>query len=151
MSAQLATLREPQNRCSEGRAAQPHGRASVLSILLTAIVLLSCGSAAESSTSNTNTHSESNADNSIDNTIYNNVELTLGVATNFRATLEQLVEGFQKQQRGGMFPAIFPTTFRISAASSGVLFAHISNGAPIDVFFSAKTNRTKRQNGESGT
>ena len=67
------------------------------------------------------------------------VVLTLGVATNFRLTLQTLIEQFLERYAAGRQPEL-----RISAASSGALYAHISNGAPIDIFFSADHDRPKK-------
>lgn len=56
------------------------------------------------------------------------VEVRLAVASNFRVTLDTLVKAYQEKYEGN---------FSISAASTGVLYAQIKQGAPFDIFFSA--------------
>lgn len=58
--------------------------------------------------------------------------LRIAVAANFRATLEQVSEGFQ-QQTG--------IRLSISSASTGVLANQILHGAPFDLFFAADAVR----------
>ena len=61
--------------------------------------------------------------------------LSIAVASNFRFTLEALLsEGIKAE----------PTTYRISAAASGLLYAQIVNGARFHLFFSADAERPKR-------
>ena len=54
--------------------------------------------------------------------------LQVAVAANFRATLEQLAPGFNREQAEDI---------KISSGSSGMLYAQIVHGAPFDVFLSA--------------
>ncbi|WP_405225463.1 molybdate ABC transporter substrate-binding protein [Lentisalinibacter sediminis] len=55
-------------------------------------------------------------------------EVTVAVAANFLATLEQLEPEFEKQSGHEL---------RLSAGSTGSLYAQIANGAPYDVFLAA--------------
>jgi molybdate transport system substrate-binding protein len=61
-------------------------------------------------------------------------EITVAVATNFSAAMNDLAERFE--QRAGH-------TVRVSAASTGNHYAQIKNGAPFDVFFSADAERPR--------
>lgn len=55
-------------------------------------------------------------------------ELRIAVASNFKPTLQQLVEAFQARQ---------PADIQLSAASTGKLYAQITHGAPYDLFLAA--------------
>lgn len=61
--------------------------------------------------------------------------LKVAVAANFRTTLEQLIERYQQQSS---------QKIAISSASTGVLYAQISRGAPFDLFLSADKDRTQK-------
>ncbi len=63
------------------------------------------------------------------------VELKVAVAANFAAVLQNLAPDFTQQTGHAL---------RISAASSGTLYAQIRNGAPFDVFLSADLVRPQR-------
>ena len=69
------------------------------------------------------------------NTIASDQTITVAVASNFRTTLQEIAEQYE---------ALKGHAVRISAASSGKLYAQISNGAPFDVFLSADTERPRR-------
>jgi molybdate transport system substrate-binding protein len=58
--------------------------------------------------------------------------LTIAVASNFKATLEMLVDAFSTESAEDI---------RIVAASTGVLYAQIVSGAPFDLFLAADTHR----------
>ena len=61
--------------------------------------------------------------------------LSIAVASNFRFALQALLsEGIKAE----------PTTYRVSAAASGLLYAQIVNGAQFHLFFSADAERPKR-------
>lgn len=60
--------------------------------------------------------------------------LTIAVATNFKTTLEDLVD---------VFAAKTDTKVRISSASTGILYAQIKYGAPFDLFLAADVFRPK--------
>ncbi|CAH0991895.1 Molybdate-binding protein ModA [Sinobacterium norvegicum] len=60
--------------------------------------------------------------------------LRVAVAANFKPALELLQPEFERQTG---------IKLRLSAASSGVLFAQISHGAPFDVFLSADVDRAE--------
>ncbi len=72
----------------------------------------------------------------------------LAVASNFKTTLEALVEAYEPEPH---------EEFQIISGASGVLFSQILRGAPFDIFFSAdadKINRLDKQSlthGESWT
>lgn len=61
-------------------------------------------------------------------------EVRVAVATNFLATLKEIVINFERDTGH---------TAIISSGSSGKLYAQIRNGAPFDVFFSADAKRPK--------
>lgn len=63
------------------------------------------------------------------------VELRIAVAANFRTTMEALISDYKTK---------FSGDFRISSASTGVLYAQIKQGAPFDVFFSADTKTPQK-------
>ena len=69
------------------------------------------------------------------NTIASDQTITVAVASNFHTTLLEIAEQYE---------ALSGHAVRISAASSGKLYAQISNGAPFDVFLSADTERPRR-------
>ena len=69
------------------------------------------------------------------NTIANDQTITVAVASNFRTTLLEIAEQYE---------VLNGHAVRISAASSGKLYAQISNGAPFDVFLSADAERPRR-------
>ena len=58
--------------------------------------------------------------------------LRIGVASNFRSTLEQIATGFELAHN---------IKVEVSAASTGALFAQIKSGAPFDILFAADTVR----------
>lgn len=58
--------------------------------------------------------------------------LRIGVAANFRSTLERIASGFELEHH---------TKVEISAASTGALFAQVKNGAPFDILFTADSHR----------
>nr|WP_285817760.1 molybdate ABC transporter substrate-binding protein [Echinimonas agarilytica] len=64
----------------------------------------------------------------------NNASLKIAVAANFRTTLAQLVALYQQHHS---------QEIEISSASTGVLFAQISRGAPFDLFLSADAVRAQ--------
>ena len=59
-------------------------------------------------------------------------EVRIAVATNFLATLKEIVKNFERDTGHAAV---------ISSGSSGKLYAQIRNGAPFDVLFSADTTR----------
>ncbi len=59
-------------------------------------------------------------------------EVRVGVAANFRATANDLADAFKLETGHSV---------RLSTASTGILFAQISRGAPLDVFLSADQMR----------
>lgn len=61
-------------------------------------------------------------------------EVRVAVATNFTATLRELVAGFERETGH---------TAVVSSGSSGKLYAQIKHGAPFDVLFSADVTRPK--------
>ena len=61
-------------------------------------------------------------------------EVRVAVATNFLATLKEIVIHFETDT---------VHTVVVSPGSSGKLYAQIKNGAPFDVFFSADVKRPK--------
>jgi molybdate transport system substrate-binding protein len=61
-------------------------------------------------------------------------ELTVAVASNFRAPAEELAE---------LFTQATDHRVRLSVASTGKLYAQIVNGAPFDVFLAADTQRPR--------
>ena len=61
--------------------------------------------------------------------------LRLAVASNFQHTLNKIIEDFSATNN---------LTIKISAASSGKLFAQIVQGAPFDIFLSADKKRPER-------
>lgn len=69
------------------------------------------------------------------NTIAKDQTITVAVASNFHTTLLEIAEQYE---------VLNGHSVRISAASSGKLYAQISNGAPFDVFLSADTERPRR-------
>lgn len=58
--------------------------------------------------------------------------LRIGVAANFRSTLEQIATGFE---------AAHHIRVNISSASTGALFAQVKSGAPFDILFAADSIR----------
>lgn len=58
--------------------------------------------------------------------------LRIGVAANFRSTLEQIATGFELEHH---------IRVDVSAASTGALFAQVKNGAPFDILFTADSLR----------
>ena len=54
--------------------------------------------------------------------------LRIGVASNFRSTLEQIAIGFE---------LVHNVKVEVSAASTGALFAQVKSGAPFDILFAA--------------
>jgi molybdate transport system substrate-binding protein len=58
--------------------------------------------------------------------------LRIGVAANFRSTLEQIATGFELAHH---------IRVDVSAASTGALFAQVKNGAPFDILFAADSLR----------
>ncbi len=58
--------------------------------------------------------------------------LRIGVAANFRSTLEKIATGFELTHN---------VKVDISAASTGALFAQVKNGAPFDIVFAADSVR----------
>jgi molybdate transport system substrate-binding protein len=58
--------------------------------------------------------------------------LRVGVAANFRSTLEKIASSFELEHH---------TKVEISAASTGALFAQVKNGAPFDILFAADSHR----------
>lgn len=68
-------------------------------------------------------------------------ELRIAVAANFRSTLEKLIQDYSEHYHP---LSLNTSTFKISSASTGVLYAQIKQGAPYDLFFSAdKQTATK--------
>ncbi len=61
--------------------------------------------------------------------------VTIAVAANFKQTLDLLAEDFKSQHT--------EFNYRISSASTGILYNQISHGAPFDLFFSADDIRPK--------
>lgn len=59
----------------------------------------------------------------------------LAVASNFRASSEQLAAAFERQTGN---------TVRLTFGSTGVLYAQIRHGAPFDAFFAADIERPRR-------
>jgi molybdate transport system substrate-binding protein len=68
-------------------------------------------------------------------TVLSAVEIKVAVASNFRHTMKILVQQYENGSENHI---------KLIAASSGKLFAQISNGAPFDVFYSADTERPRR-------
>lgn len=58
--------------------------------------------------------------------------LRIGVASNFRSTLEQIATGFELAHN---------IKVEVSAASTGALFAQVKSGAPFDILFAADSVR----------
>jgi molybdate transport system substrate-binding protein len=58
--------------------------------------------------------------------------LRIGVASNFRSTLEQIATGFELAHN---------IKIEVSAASTGALFAQVKSGAPFDILFAADSVR----------
>ena len=58
--------------------------------------------------------------------------LRIGVASNFRSTLEQIATGFELAHK---------VKVEVSAASTGALFAQVKSGAPFDILFAADSIR----------
>ena len=58
--------------------------------------------------------------------------LRIGVASNFRSTLEQIATGFELAHN---------IKVEVSAASTGALFAQVKSGAPFDILFAADSIR----------
>ena len=58
--------------------------------------------------------------------------LRIGVASNFRSTLEQIATGFELAHN---------IEVEVSAASTGALFAQVKSGAPFDILFAADSVR----------
>jgi molybdate transport system substrate-binding protein len=58
--------------------------------------------------------------------------LRIGVASNFRSTLEQIATGFELAHN---------IKAEVSAASTGALFAQVKSGAPFDILFAADSVR----------
>ncbi|MDA9679915.1 molybdate ABC transporter substrate-binding protein [Gammaproteobacteria bacterium] len=58
--------------------------------------------------------------------------LRIGVASNFRSTLEKIATGFELEHN---------VKVEVSAASTGALFAQIKSGAPFDILFAADSRR----------
>ena len=58
--------------------------------------------------------------------------LRIGVASNFRSTLEQIATGFELAHN---------IEVEVSAASTGALFAQVKSGAPFDILFAADSIR----------
>ncbi|MDA0272351.1 MAG: molybdate ABC transporter substrate-binding protein [Proteobacteria bacterium] len=54
--------------------------------------------------------------------------LRIGVAANFRSTLEQIIIGFEREHH---------IRVDVSTASTGALFAQVESGAPFDIIFAA--------------
>ena len=73
------------------------------------------------------------------NTIAENRTITVAVASNFHTTLQEIAEQYEAESGH---------VVRISSASSGKLYAQISNGAPFDVFLSADSERPRRLESE---
>lgn len=65
--------------------------------------------------------------------------LNLAVASNFKATLEQLVQQFDPRQQHDI---------AISSAATGVIYAQIRQGAPFDIFLAADRSRPERLDAE---
>ncbi len=65
---------------------------------------------------------------------YADAGLTIAVASNFQATAKEIALEFTRATR---------IPVRISAGSTGKLYAQISNGAPYDIFLSADSLRPK--------
>jgi len=59
----------------------------------------------------------------------------IAVASNFKSTLEDLAAQYNQQH---------PTTFKITSAATGLLYAQIRAGAPVDIFFSADAERPEQ-------
>jgi molybdate transport system substrate-binding protein len=59
-------------------------------------------------------------------------DLRIGVASNFRSTLEQIATGFKLAHN---------IEVEVSAASTGALFAQVKSGAPFDILFAADSIR----------
>ena len=59
-------------------------------------------------------------------------DLRIGVASNFRSTLEQIATGFLLAHN---------IEVEVSAASTGALFAQVKSGAPFDILFAADSIR----------
>ena len=59
-------------------------------------------------------------------------DLRIGVASNFRSTLEQIATGFELAHN---------IEVEVSAASTGALFAQVKSGAPFDILFAADSIR----------
>ncbi len=62
-------------------------------------------------------------------------EVRVAVATNFAATLGEIVTNFERDTGHAVV---------VSSGSSGAIYAQIRHGAPFDVFFSADAMRPKR-------
>jgi len=58
--------------------------------------------------------------------------LRIGVASNFRSTLEQIATGFELAHH---------VRVEVSTASTGALFAQVKSGAPFDILFAADSIR----------
>ncbi|MGY5449489.1 molybdate ABC transporter substrate-binding protein [Agarivorans sp. MS3-6] len=67
--------------------------------------------------------------------IVNAAPVTMAVAANFKATLELLAKDYQAVNSNFVY--------RISSASTGVLYNQVLHGAPFDLFFSADEQRAK--------
>lgn len=63
--------------------------------------------------------------------------LRIAVASNFKSTLEILVEAYKNQSET-------TATITVSSASTGVLYNQIIRGAPFDLFFSADALRPEK-------
>lgn len=61
-----------------------------------------------------------------------NIKIRVAVAANFVASLQQLMK---------QTPSAFSFDIELNANSTGALYAQISNGAPIDLFLAADTER----------
>ena len=59
-------------------------------------------------------------------------DLHIAVAANFQSTLEELIQQYEQSTGHRVI---------LSAGSTGLLYAQISNGAPFDLFFAADTKR----------
>jgi molybdate transport system substrate-binding protein len=68
--------------------------------------------------------------------------LRIGVASNFRSTLEKIATGFELTHK---------TTVEVSAASTGALFAQVKSGAPFDILFAADSVRPARLESDGHT
>jgi molybdate transport system substrate-binding protein len=68
-------------------------------------------------------------------------EIRIAVATNFSATMNDLVERFERETGHGVL---------VSSGSTGNHYAQIKNGAPFDAFFAADSERPRLLEQEGG-